>query len=134
MKELKMKGLVLKDPNLVRAMDNGINDVSLVIPAAFKKNSDEFTSASSVVTEEQFTLLRKFVNQKMVELCSGMLSGKIKIEPCKSKNYSYCTYCQYSSICQFDTKIPSNKYKVIGSKSTDEVWDKIKRSVEESNE
>ena len=41
MKELKMKGLVLKDPNLVRAMDNGINDVSLVIPAAFKKNSDE---------------------------------------------------------------------------------------------
>lgn len=134
MKELKMRGLVLKDPNLVRAMDNGINDVSLVIPAAFKKNCDEFTSASSVVTEEQFTLLRKFVNQKMVELCSGMLSGKIKIEPCKSKNYSYCTYCQYSSICQFDTKIPSNKYKVIGSKSTDEVWEKIKRSVEESNE
>ena len=31
-----------------------------------------------VVTEEQFDILRKYVNEKMIELCEDMLSGDIK--------------------------------------------------------
>ena len=134
--KLKMNGLLLKDAKLVKAMDNNMETYSLVIPAAFKKDGD-FTSNSSVITEEQFDILRKYVNEKMAEICEDMLSGEIKIEPCKSQKLNYCTYCDYSSICQFDTGIKDNKYKVILKKDNDTIWSEMKEKInynEEINE
>ncbi|MBB6623805.1 helicase-exonuclease AddAB subunit AddB [Clostridium gasigenes] len=134
LEKLKMNGLLLKDAKLVRAMDNDMETYSLVIPATFKKDGD-FSSNSSVITEEQFDILRNYVNEKMVEICEEMLSGEIKIEPCKSQKTTYCTYCDYSSVCQFDTGIKDNKYKVILKKDNDTLWsemkDKIKKVEEE---
>lgn len=126
--KLKMNGLVLKDAKLVRAMDKNMETYSLVVPAAFKKDGD-FTNKSSVVTEEQFRILREYVNNKMIEICEEMLSGAIKIEPCKTKQTNYCTYCDYSSICQFDTGIEDNKYKVILKKDNDELWQSMRDKV-----
>lgn len=130
LKELKMSGLLLKDLNVVKAMDSDIESAySLIIPAAIKKDGN-FTATSSVVTEEQFDILRKYVNDKMAELCEEMLSGEIKIAPCKNNNTPYCDYCDYSSICQFDTSIENNKYKIVLKKSNDEAWKLIKDEVE----
>ena len=106
---------------------------SLVIPAAFKKDGD-FSSNSAVVTEEQFNILREYVNDKMVELCEDMLSGKIKIEPCKNDKTAYCKYCDYSSICQFDTSIKDNKYKTIVKKDEKFIWDQMKKFIEGGDE
>ena len=119
--KLKMNGLLLKDVELVRAMDNDMETYSLVIPATFKKDGD-FSSNSAVITEEQFNILREYVNVKMIELCEDMLSGKIKIEPCKKQKIAYCDYCDYSAICQFDTSIKNNKYKVVLKKDDKEIW------------
>lgn len=129
LKELKMSGLLLKDINVVKAMDNDMESYSLIIPAAIKKDGN-FTSSSSVITEEQFDILRKYVNDKMSEICEEMLSGEIKIEPCKNNSTAYCNYCDYSSVCQFDTSIENNKYRVVLKKSNDEAWKLIKDEVE----
>lgn len=133
LEELKLKGLVLKDAKVVKAMDRDIEGYSLVIPAAFKKDGD-FKSTSDVVTEEEFTLLREYVNRKMISLCEDMLCGDIKIEPTKQANRSYCEYCDFSSICQFDTSIKDNKYKIVGKKSRTEIWDNIRSDVKGSKE
>lgn len=133
LEELKLKGLVLKDAKVVKAMDRDIEGYSLVIPAAFKKDGD-FKSTSDVVTEEEFTLLREYVNRKMISLCEDMLCGDIKIEPTKQANRSYCEYCDFSSICQFDTSIKDNKYKIVGKKSRTEIWDNIRSDVKGSQE
>jgi ATP-dependent helicase/nuclease subunit B len=130
---LKMKGLVLKDARVVRAMDKDIEGYSLVIPAAFK-NDGNFKANSDVVTEDEFTLLREYVNKKMVELCEEMLSGDIKIQPVKHSNRTQCEYCDFSSICQFDTSIKDNKYKIIMKKSQDDIWTNIKKEMCNLNE
>lgn len=129
LKKLKLNGLLLRDEKLVRAMDKNMETYSLIIPAAFKKDGD-FSSNSSVVTEEQFDLLRTYVNDKMIEICEDMLSGEVKIEPCKSSKVTYCDYCDYSSICQFDTTIKDNKYRIILKKNKEEIWDSIKEQVD----
>lgn len=130
LKELKMSGLLLKDIDVVKAIDSDIESAySLIIPAAIKKDGN-FTATSSVVTEEQFDTLRKYVNDKMAEICEEMLSGEIKIVPCKNNNTPYCDYCDYSSICQFDTSIENNKYKIVLKKSNEEAWKLIKDKVE----
>ncbi len=134
LKELKMSGLLLKDISVVKAMDSDIESAySLIIPAAIKKDGN-FTATSSVVTEEQFDILRKYVNDKMAELCEEMLSGEIKIVPCKNNNTPYCDYCDYSSVCQFDTSIENNKYKIVLKKSNEEAWKLIKDEVEKGGE
>lgn len=129
LQKLKMNGLLLKDAQLVRAMDNDMETYSLVIPATFKKDG-EFSSNSSVITEEQFSILRDYVNGKMMDLCEDMLSGRIKIEPCKTQERAYCEYCDYSSICQFDTSIKDNKYNLVLKKDEEEVWKNMKETVE----
>ncbi|MBU5486797.1 helicase-exonuclease AddAB subunit AddB [Clostridium sp. MSJ-8] len=133
LEKLKMNGLILKDAELVKAMDNNISTYSLIIPAGFKKDGD-FSSSSSVVTEEQFDILRRYVNQKMIELCEDMLSGKLRIEPCKIQDNAYCSYCDYSSICQFDVGIKNNKYKIIPTKTSDDLWNKMRKKVDGGEE
>lgn len=131
--KLKMNGLLLKDAELVKAMDNDMETYSLVIPATFKKDGD-FSSNSSVITEEQFNILREYVNFKMIELCEDMLSGKIRIEPCKNQRTSYCDYCDYSAICQFDTSIKDNKYKLVLKKDDKEIWNDMTEKVKGGSE
>lgn len=133
LKKLKMNGLLLKNSELVRSMDHDMVTYSLIIPAAFKKDGD-FSSTSSVVTEDEFNILREYVNKKMIELCEDMLSGKIKIEPCKTMNSSYCEYCNYSPICQFDTRFSSNKYKLIIKKDEEMIWNQMKEAIKEREE
>ncbi len=130
---LKMKGLILKDARVVKAMDKDIDGYSLIIPAAFKADGD-FKANSDVVTEEEFIMLREYVNKKMVELCEDMLSGEIKIQPTKHSNRTHCEYCNFSSICQFDTNIKDNKYKVVVKKSQNDIWNSIKKEISDSNE
>lgn len=130
---LKMRGLILKDAKVVRAMDRDIEGYSLIIPAAFKNDGD-FKSSSDVITEEEFVLLREYVNRKMIELCEEMLSGEIKIQPTKNNNRTYCEYCDFSAICQFDTTIKDNKYNVIAKKSSSDIWNCIRKDINGSNE
>lgn len=129
LEKLKLKGLLLKDIKVVRAMDNNIGTSSLVIPASIKKD-DSFSATSSVITEKDFDVLRDYVNKKMKELCEEMLSGKIDINPIKNCNIAYCSYCEYSAICQFDTDISGNKYNSIKTRPKKEVWQDIKNKVE----
>lgn len=131
LEKLKMQGLLLKDAKVVKAMDNDLeNGISLIIPAKFKKDGD-FSSTSSVVTEEQFDILRKYVNEKMGELCEDMLSGNIKIEPCKTTKGEYCEYCDYSAICQFDLSIPNNRFNVISKTKEEKIWEDMERRIKE---
>ncbi|NRT90544.1 helicase-exonuclease AddAB subunit AddB [Clostridium beijerinckii] len=129
---LKMKGLVLKDARVVKAMDKDIEGYSLVIPASFKTDGS-FKATSDVVTEEEFRILREYVNNKMIEICEEMLSGDIKIQPTKNSNIAHCEYCDFSSICQFDTEIKDNKYKIIINKSANDIWNNIKKEIDNSN-
>ncbi|MGV2644986.1 hypothetical protein GNF86_27130, partial [Clostridium perfringens] len=84
LKELKLEGLLLDDVKVVKAMDTTLEPGthSLIIPANMKKAGD-LGKNKALITMEQFELLRKYVNEKMVEICQNMIEGKIDIEPCK---------------------------------------------------
>lgn len=131
LKELKMKGLLLKDVKIIKEMDKELESgYSLIIPAQILK-SGEIGDKTSGATLEQFELLRKYVRKVVVDLCEEMLSGNISIKPYKKKTNTPCANCSYAAICQFDTSIKENKYKYINDKNTEEVWELMKREVGE---
>jgi ATP-dependent helicase/nuclease subunit B len=130
LKELKLKGLLLKDMRIIKAMDKELeNGYSAIIPAQIIKGP-EIGEKTSGATLEQFELLRKYVRKIVIDLCEDMLKGNISIKPYKKKKNTPCSYCNFAAICQFDTSISDNKYKYLNDKKNEEVWELMRKEVE----
>ncbi|HEY8889951.1 MAG TPA: helicase-exonuclease AddAB subunit AddB [Clostridium sp.] len=130
MKALKMKGLLLADTKIIREMDRNIEGASLVVPASIKKDGS-LGSRSSVATAEQFEMLLNHVKENLIKTCEGMLSGEIDIKPYKKKDTTPCSYCEYTSICQFDPTLKENTYKIIKDKRDKEIWELLSSAANE---
>ncbi|SET07332.1 DNA helicase/exodeoxyribonuclease V, subunit B [Natronincola peptidivorans] len=128
-KQLKMKGLVLKDLKIVKGMDKHIEKHSEIIPVALNKD-ESIGKKSSVATEEEFQDIIKHVRSLIKEIGKEILKGNVKIEPCKKGKQVSCQYCSYQSICQFDNVFDDNKYKIIKELKPEEVLEKIKEGKE----
>lgn len=120
MRELRMKGLVLADVKLVREMDRQIDGESLIIPA--RVNKDGSLGRSSAATKEQFGVLCGYVRKTLASIGSGILEGNVAISPYKKRTMTACTYCSFSSVCQFDTSIRDNRYRIVPDLKEDELW------------
>ncbi len=120
LRELRMKGLVLADVRLVREMDRQIDGESLIIPA--RVNKDGSLGRSSSATKEQFGLLRDHVRRTLASIGSGIMNGNITISPYKKRTITACTYCSYRALCQFDTSMRDNRYRIVADRKEDELW------------
>lgn len=133
LKDLRMKGLVIKDSHIIKEMDkslaNGERSTSLVIPANLTKDGGIGKNTNGV-TYEEFEVLRKYVKHTIKDLCEDMTSGNIMISPYKNKNGTSCDFCSYSVICQFDTTLKDNKYKILNNKDNDEIIKMMKGEIE----
>lgn len=122
MSALKMKGLVLSNVRLIKAMDKDIITESSVINLSIKK--DGGFSKMPTVTSEEFEKLRIHIRKTLRELGDEILQGNIKNEPIRKKENTACDYCKYKIICQFDKEL-GNKFKYINEMKDDEVITKI---------
>ncbi len=120
MKELRMKGLVLADVKLVKEMDKDLSGDSLIIPARI--NKDGSLGRSSAATQEQFRILRGHVKKLLASIGKGILDGDVAVSPYKKRTMTACTYCSYSSVCQFDTSMRDNRYRIFADLDDDEIW------------
>ncbi|ABR50257.1 ATP-dependent nuclease subunit AddB [Alkaliphilus metalliredigens QYMF] len=125
-KKLKMKGLVLKDVNIIKKMDRSIGRSSTIVPAGLTKD-DEISKSSSALPEEDFKALLNHVRRLVKEIGEEMLKGNVKIEPFKKGGDTSCKYCDYIAICQFDNSFHDNQYKNIKELKSDEVLERIKK-------
>lgn len=124
---LRMNGLILNDPGVVKRMDKSIDKVSDMIPVTMKKDGNISEAKSSVATLEQFSNLRRYIRDMIAKLCEQILEGNIDISPCRNNRNIACDYCIYSFICQFDTGMKGNRYRNMKEKSDKEVWEELKR-------
>ena len=89
----------------------------------------DYAVKETVVTDEEFDILREYVKYEVKELCERMVGGDISIIPCKNKNGTSCDFCSYASICQFDVSIKGNTYTVLNDKSDEEVIKLMEKEV-----
>lgn len=132
LKELRMKGLLLKDSDIIREMDKNLQGegrkTSLIIPVSFNKDGT-LGKGTSLVDYDEFDIIRKYVKQTIVDICEDMMGGNIDISPYKHNNSTSCDFCKYSAICQFDTTLKDNKYMIINKKSNDEIIQMMKGDI-----
>lgn len=133
----KMNGMLIKDLNILSYMDKALEtpgSKSKIIKASITKKDGKISKNTSGVTDEQFETIRKYIKKAIKDLCNDMMSGNIKIEPKKSKDKDSCQFCKYSSICQFDTALKDNCYKIIPNKTGDDIIKMMEGDLNSSDE
>lgn len=99
-------GVLLDDVNVVNAMEE--QPVSgkyryLPVGIAGKSSKNNFDAYSSVISAEQFNLLRNHIARLLKELKSELAEGRIECNPAIRSGDRYaCDYCDYAAFCQFD--------------------------------
>ena len=112
LKELKLKGMVLNDKDIVKAMDKNLSEgkASDIIPVSLKKDGS-FGAYSSAYSLENFNVLEGFTVNKIKEIGDRIMAGDIRINPYRRKQTNACMYCSYSSICCFEPGVGNNCYR-----------------------
>lgn len=119
LEQLKLDGIVNSEPEVYRAMDEGMGSDSSIIPVKLKKDNSH-SASSRAFSEEAFAMIGEFANQKMTQLGKAVMGGDILPEPYLQEKRSGCDFCPYQSVCGFDAKIPGYHYKKIAKGIKDE--------------
>lgn len=125
MRNLKMNGYLLKDPEVVRLMDQEINGHSELIPAAMKKDGEFYKNSNQLFSLEEFKQLREHVERVLIEIGEEIISGNVAISPYRYKGKSPCQYCIYHPICRFDPGISGQEYRDLPQREHGEIWYEI---------
>lgn len=124
-RELKMKGYLLKDAQLIRLMDQGINGYSDLIPAALTGDDQLYKNQENLLSQEEFKRLRQHVEKILLEIGEEIMRGNVSIQPYRYKRKSPCTICPYRAVCRFDPGIPGHTYRNLSVRKNSEIWAEI---------
>ena len=126
-KNLKMKGLILSDVDVIRLHDNTLETgTSKIIPATLSKSGEVTEGRTSGVTKEQFEILQEYIFNKLKDLSAEILEGEIKLNPYNKSGKTPCEFCSYKAICNFNPRLNGNSFNFIEKKSKNEIINKMK--------
>ena len=130
-KAYKMKGLIVADIDIARAMDTKLEKgFSDTIPVYVDKDESVNNSRSSTISKEKFESLQKYAKKIIKEISSEILDGNIDIKPYYLNKKTGCDYCEYKSICGFNINNKGNEYNYIHSYDKDYLLDLIEEEKE----
>lgn len=133
LEKLKLDGLVLAEEKAIRLQDKEFTGKSQVIPVTEKDGVIAFEK-SAVAGRQQFEQLSIHVREKMLEFGRGIAGGKIPVNPYKLKRRCACDYCDYSSVCGFDTRLPGYRYRQMRTFDDKEIWEELRKYTSEGGE
>ncbi|MBQ8589343.1 MAG: exodeoxyribonuclease V subunit gamma [Firmicutes bacterium] len=111
-KSFKMNGLMVDEPQVIRSVAGDFEKTSSVLALSRKKDGTlSKTSESSVLSAEDFREFREEVSRTIRTLCQELVGGNISAEPRKTKTTDACQYCDFKSVCYFDTAFSGCRYK-----------------------
>lgn len=101
-------GWLLDDPSALSAMDDsGVFDL-LPVNMTQQGRPDK---RSRVLGEDDFRRLLDHLGSQLRTLGERMLAGAIAPVPTRHRNRTPCEHCEYRSVCQFDPRLPGNRYR-----------------------
>ncbi len=124
-KELRLKGLVLKDAEVFRMMDGGDPPVSL--GKMFKADGEPYANAP-LVSREELDALLQFATDKASEIALQIREGDIAAAPATDKlGNGPCSYCEYQGICRRDPLTWASHHRVKERKNLQELIETVQQ-------
>ncbi len=77
------------------------------------KRDGGFSAHSDIVSEDDMKVMSEHVKLTVRRAGEDMISGRIDVDPYRTKDKNACTYCQYRSVCGFDVGLPGYEYNIL---------------------
>ena len=117
-KNWKRKGLLLKDEDVLRAMQP--EDAPNRLCCKWNKDGEV---SGDLADREQLALLKDYVFHVLAKLVDQIASGEVAPNPySRGSAYSACTYCPYKEVCHYATVTDRRNYKTMSSQK---FWESI---------
>ena len=113
MNSYKMKGAMINDEQIIRSIAGEFEKSSSIVSLKRTKNGYYDNNTGTLMEEAEFEELQQQVNEKIKEICDSLLTGKTPAYPMKTSRTSACAFCQFRSICQFDTEFEDCNYNIL---------------------
>ncbi|MEA4824341.1 MAG: PD-(D/E)XK nuclease family protein [Clostridiaceae bacterium] len=102
-KKNRRSGLLLNDPELLRAMEPAARGVR--IPVTFTKSGVP-NARAPVASPEQFKSLERHVRRMLAEMGRGISRGEVDADPVVPQTgLAACETCPYRAVCRFDDNL-----------------------------
>ena len=122
-KELRLKGVVLADAEVVDAMDADIPGFS--IGKVFKQDGTVGKKTSAYALDEMHALLNH-AQKTAAELADAIRGGQIEASPAATHDWSACTWCDYRAVCGIDPSRPGPQKRELEEIDREEMIRRLK--------
>lgn len=112
-RSFKLDGIMLDDPQVIKSIAGEFTGFSNIFSIKSTKEGISGTSKNKLLSHEEFSQLRKAVDEKLVELCTQLIKGNMEARPKKSKTSTSCDYCDFKGVCGFDISLEGCTYERI---------------------
>ncbi len=117
-KNARRRGLILKDEDVVRAMEPGDE----IIRLSCKRNKND-ELVGDVADREQLKQLRRYVFRYLGNLVDEIAGGRVDPNPyTRGSSHSACAFCPYGSVCAVDAEEGRRNYKTM---TAQRFWEEI---------
>ncbi|MCL5038999.1 MAG: PD-(D/E)XK nuclease family protein, partial [Firmicutes bacterium] len=123
-KKMRVTGLLLADPEVIRMMDGEVDRNPDLLPVQIKRDGT-FYKGSLVATEEQFQQLAELAWERARQMIAEMLDGEVARRPYRQGQKTACAFCPYRGVCRFDPRLPGNTYRQLTPLSQEEMWARL---------
>ena len=123
-KNAKRRGLILKDEDVVRAMEPGEEITRL---SCKRNKNDELVG--DVADREQLRQLRSYIFRYLGDLVDEIAAGRVDPNPyTRGSSHSACTFCPYGSVCAGEAEEGRRNYKTMTSQR---FWEEIGKEAQD---
>ena len=123
-KELRLRGVVLAEAEVVDAMDTDIPGFS--IGKVFNKDGTVGKNASAYALEEMRALL-DHAKKTAADLADAIRDGQIAVSPASiGEKWSACTWCDYRAVCGLDPSLPGSQKRPLEELDREELIRRLK--------
>ena len=123
LKDMKRKGLLLSDSEVLQAMEPG--DSPKRLSYAVKKDG---SISGDLADREQLKLLERYLHRILGKMVDEIASGNVKPNPyTRGSSHSACTFCPYGGICHEAEVEDRRNYKTM---TAQRFWDEIGKEMD----
>ena len=102
------------------------------VPIATKKDQTiSSRDLHKVKNTGEFDVMCRYTNHVMADIGRNIGDGQFPIQPYQLNKNRPCTYCDYNTVCRFDSS--RNKYNYLSGLSEDDALERMKEVLNDGN-
>jgi len=128
-RELRRSGMVLGEPDVLRAMEHSALEKPRFLPLSLSRNG---SISSGVATAAELGKLGLYVDRLLARIAAELRGGNIDADPCGySEQDNACTYCEFAAACNFPDGDENDRLELIQPVTPQEFWAHVDKTIGE---